>query len=162
MSVCQRRGNGWAVSGAVCIIPGLDRKVPVKRCPIPDVSLFPKHRAAFKFSSGDHQMSFCSSHGSHAWHMRERRFGWRFESPGAAELMGGQVSSTCFGFITWNKGVVSEVLEGLITMFYKRVMEQCLFNFSLSRIASALFATINGRNPTLLSVLCFGLHRVCY
>lgn len=41
-------------------------------CPIPDLSLSSKHRAALNFSSANYQMSFCSSHRFYAWHMRER------------------------------------------------------------------------------------------
>lgn len=162
MSVYQRRGKGWAVSGVHCIVLELDRKLPAKRCPAPDVSLSPKDRAALKFSSGDHQMSFCCSHISYVWHMRERRFGWGFQRPGATELMGGYISSTPFSFVMWNKGVGLEILKDLIMMFYKRVMRKCLFNFSLFLIASALFAIINWRNPTLLSILCYLLRHVCY
>lgn len=162
MSVYQSRGNGWAVSGVDCIVPELDGKLPAKRCPTPDVSLSPKDRAALTFSSGDHQVSFWCNHKSYAWYMRERCFGWGFERPATTELMGGQVSSTLFSFVMWNKGVVSEILKNLIMVFYKRVMRECLFIFSLFLIASALFAVTNWRNPTLLSILCYLLHHVCY
>lgn len=140
---------------------GIRQKITSKEMPCSWCLTVPKG-TALKFSSGDHQMSFCCSHISYAWHTRERCFGWGFQRPGATELMGGYISSTPFSFVMWNKGVGLEILKDLIMMFYKRVMRKCLFNFSLFLIASALFAIINWRNPTLLSILCYLLHHICY